>query len=814
MKYKSLCKIYIRNSVAALLAIVSIWMFGMIGVAEAIPTPDPSTYNLDGFLLTNDGSNYYTIIGYEGNENALIIPSHFEGNPIAAIGNSAFAHCDNLVEVTMPEGIKSIGDQAFIWCKNLETITIPDGVEYIGSGAFRYCYELEHVSLPSGVVSAEPAFNDCVKMIKRLPNYEIIVFENDACIIKSYHGVDEIVTIPDSLEGKTVVGIGQYAFMGNKKIKEIHMPDSIRAIGDSAFYQCMNLECITFSKNLITLGRNAFNYCWKVEELNLPDGLTTIGASAFSGMEALKEVTIPDSVMEIGANAFRFCKSLTIIEIPESVTRLEAGTFGDCSSLHKVTLPPTVTYFGTDLFFWCNNLYEIWGEPGSAAETYAKENNLIFISVLKDNEDSAQDTSKKVHPAGTRIIGDFKIEAYADGTCGIMDYYGSDKQLVIPKYVGEYKVIEICGTNPYWAPNFEHYNGVTSVFIPEGIERIGAWAFGAGNFTEIWIPDSALMIEPDFLDLCDQIESIHISVEHPILKFENNSLIDKRDNTLLLFCGKQATFDVPTGIVTIGEDAFYNKENLLRVTIPSSVRTLRNGAFAYCTNLESVRISEGVQRIDTHAFLACYRLSNINLPKSLVELKNEAFYLCDDLERIVMPDRVIKGDDLEELVESPIYYGFNRVFLNSPPTLDVYSGPGEDYYRNAEGRAVLATSDKVYCAGSEDNWLMVAYESNEGIPKIGYVQNPISAANFEFSKLTFDFLNSLIIQDCELKDTPYSTGNSIKALNSNQMVTYLESYIEDDRGTVKWVYIETSIDGKKIRGYIPHAAIQITETEE
>lgn len=646
-------------------------------------------------------------------------------------------------------------------------------------------------------------------MIKRMPNYEIIVFENDACIIKSYHGVDEIVTIPDSLEGKTVVGIGQYAFMGNKKIKEIHMPDSIRTIGDCAFYQCMNLESIILPKNLITLDNNAFFYCWKVENINLPHGLKTIGAGAFSQMEALKEITIPNSVLQIGANAFRFCKALQSVEIPDSITRLEDGTFGDCYALNKIILPPTVTSFGSDVFFWCNNLCEIWGEPDSFAQNYAMESDLIFISTVDTDTKSIQNEPIKVYPEGTRIIGDYKISAYANGTCGVMDYYGENKEMVIPEYIGDYKVTEICGTH-----YFGLYDGVTSVRIPEGIEYIGEYAFIGCDFNEIWIPESATMIDPTFLDLCDDLEKIHISSNHPILKYENDCLIDKRDNTLLLFCGNQTTFDVPTGIVTIGEDAFYNKENLLRVTIPSSVRTLRNGAFEYCTNLESVRISEGVQRIDTHAFLACYRLSNINLPKSLVELKNEAFYLCDDLERIVMPDRVIKGDDLEELVEFPIYYGFNRVFLNSPPTLDVYSGPGEDYYRNAEGRAVLATSDKVYCAGSEDNWLMVAYESNEGIPKIGYVQNPISAENFEFSKLTFDFQNSLIIQDCELKDTPYSTGNSIKVLNLNQMVTYLESYIEDDRGTVKWVYIETSIDGKKIRGYIPHAAIQITETEE
>jgi len=806
MKHKSLFTFFFRCSVATLVFIIFILM---IGIAEALPTPDSTTYTLDGFLLADDDSNQFTIIGYDGNEKTIRIPSHFEGKPIVAIGNSAFAHCDSFVEVSVPDSVKSIGDQAFIWCKNLKSLSLPEGLEYIGTGAFDYCHELECASLPNSVVSAEPAFSDCAKMIKRLPNYEIIVFENDACILKSYHGVDEVVTVPDKLEGKTVVGIGQYAFMGNKQIKEIHMPDSIRTIGDSAFYQCMNLEIITLPKNLITLDNNAFYYCWKVENIILPQGLKTIGVGAFSQMEALKEISIPSSVIKIGADAFRFCKALQNVEIPDSISRLEDGTFGDCYSLNKITLPPTVTSLGSDVFFWCSNLCEIWGEPNSFAESYAKESNLVFISTLDADPQTAQNAPAKVYPAGTRVIGDYKVSAYEDGTCGIIDYYGENKELVIPEYIGDYKVTEICSSN-----QFDRYYGVTSIFIPEGVTCIGKWAFIGCDFSEISIPNSATLIEPDFLDLCDDVETVHISPEHPSLKYEQDCLIDKRDNTLILFCGKQSSFTIPNGITAIGEDAFYNKVNLEHVKIPSSVKTIHQFAFSFCTNLKSVRIEEGVLSIGFHAFSSCYALTDINLPSSLIEIENEAFLVCESLEEIKTPTGVLRDDELEKMKEFPPYWGFNRIYIKSPNTLDVYSGPGKEYHRNADGKALLATSDEVYCAGREGDWLMIAYESNAGIPKIGYVQNPISAADFEFSELEFEYQETVVAQDCELKDTPYATGNCIKALPPNHAATYLESYIEDDRGTMKWVYIETSIDSKKVRGYIPYEAIHIPETKE
>lgn len=464
-------------------------------------------------------------------------------------------------------------------------------------------------------------------------DFAITELENGTCIISGYSGEASSVIIPNEIEGKTVVGIGEYAFLNCKTIEEVQIPDSVHTIGHSAFYQCLNLKSITLPESLVSIGPHAFYLCHKVESLELPKGLKTIGSSAFSSMEALQSINIPDSVTEIGPWAFSFCKSLLSIEIPDSITRIETGAFHGCYSLRKVTIPASVTFFGDDAFSWCD-LCEIWGESASAAEAYAKELGVLFVPITVSNSSQQESTSGKVYLAGTRVIDDFKIEAYADGTCGIKDYYGGNSHLVIPEYVGEYRVVEICECY-----SFGLYKGITSVFIPEGVVRMNNNAFLGCSITEMWIPDSLVEFSPYALDLCDEMEVIHVSQNHPFLRYENDCLIDKRNNRLILFCGQQSSFTIPSGISIIGYDAFYGRYNLQTVIIPGTVEIIENGAFSFCRYLESVTLMEGVQRIDELAFSSCSHLKTVNFPQSLTEIGEEAFSYTD-LEYVVIPPSV------------------------------------------------------------------------------------------------------------------------------------------------------------------------------
>ena len=77
---------------------------------------------------------------------------------------------------------------------------------------------------------------------------------------------------------------------------------------------CKELKKITFPNTLRKIGDEAFYFCG-FEELHLPDKLEEIGDSAFFRCNSLKYVFIPKSVKSIGRWVFHGCSKLEYLEI-------------------------------------------------------------------------------------------------------------------------------------------------------------------------------------------------------------------------------------------------------------------------------------------------------------------------------------------------------------------------------------------------------------------------------------------------------------------------------------------------------------------
>ena len=152
------------------------------------------------------------------------------------------------------------------------------------------------------------------------------------------------VTIPEkatnSLNGKsyTVTAIADKAFRNtssNGEITSITLPDSLKEIGDFAFFSCL-----------------------KLEDINLPDGLTKIGYQAFQNCYSLTEITIPSSVTTMGSHVFNRCTGLKEVTFEKNsqLSALPDATFANCESLESFTLPNGFTSIGENAFYKCGNL--------------------------------------------------------------------------------------------------------------------------------------------------------------------------------------------------------------------------------------------------------------------------------------------------------------------------------------------------------------------------------------------------------------------------------------------------------------------------
>lgn len=178
---------------------------------------------------------------------------------------------------------------------------------------------------------------------------------------------------------KSQTEIGFCCFRLCTGLKEFTCPEELTVINESAFSDCKSMASITFNDGLKTIGTDAFSGCESLEKLEFPDTLESIGPQSFQMCKGLKEVNIPPKVDNIPKRAFKYCESLESLELPESVTAIGSKAFAHCSSLKEIYIPETVSEIAETAFEDCDSL-TIKGKAGSYAEKYAKINEIEFVA--------------------------------------------------------------------------------------------------------------------------------------------------------------------------------------------------------------------------------------------------------------------------------------------------------------------------------------------------------------------------------------------------------------------------------------------------
>lgn len=199
--------------------------------------------------------------------------------------------------------------------------------------------------------------------IKAFAESDFTYEESDGKLtITGYKGSAGELTIPSTIDAKTVVAIKDHAFhersgsdTKGKCLKKVTISEGIKTIGLLAFCGCDNLETVTFPESLTDMGAQSFLQCSKLKAITIPAGVTQIQNSAFQET-ALEEVIIPGTVTRISSAAFRLCSQLKRVKIESK----------------------TVVFESNDVFGNCNEDLVIYAENDSTAKTYANTNGISF----------------------------------------------------------------------------------------------------------------------------------------------------------------------------------------------------------------------------------------------------------------------------------------------------------------------------------------------------------------------------------------------------------------------------------------------------
>ena len=139
--------------------------------------------------------------------------------------------------------------------------------------------------------------------------------------------------------------------------------------------------------------------------------------------------------------------------------------------------------------------------------------------------------------------------------------------------------------------------------------------------------------------------------------------------------------------------------------------------------------------------------------------------------------------------------------------LNVYTGPGMDYLRAANGKAMTSTNGTVYVCGWENGWLMVLYRVSKGGARIGFVDGQKIKGDVYADYLEFAYQDAAVTRRVSVTDDPVSSFAPLATLQKGDAVTYLGT-LNNDR---TWAYVQAETSEGLVRGCVPFDAIEIQE---
>lgn len=252
-----------------------------------------------------------------------------ENSHLKIIGTGAFIYCTALKEIIIPASVELIANSAFKGDYNdgsaLEKVTFANGskLKKISSQAFAHCNSLISIELPEGLttlgdedIDDDGVFSDCTSLTTiKLPKSLTTIGNVDASFITkgSFYNCTALTSIqlPENLQT-----LGAYSFYGCRALKSIELPANIQEIGNDAFQECTKLSTlVSYIKDPFEV--SAFYKC--PATLFVPSGTKAL----YEALNDWKSLTIKETI----AGDLNGDEEVNLDDVDPAVNLIMTGSF-------------------------------------------------------------------------------------------------------------------------------------------------------------------------------------------------------------------------------------------------------------------------------------------------------------------------------------------------------------------------------------------------------------------------------------------------------------------------------------------------------
>ena len=285
--------------------------------------------------------------------------------------------------------------------------------------------------------------------------------------------------------------------------------------------------------------------------------------------------------------------------------------FAGNSKIKKVVIDEGVTSIGDDVFAYCSNIntvsipstLEKWGRMSEATiQKYTVADDNATYQVREDHSLYSKDGKVLIDCAGNDNATTYEVPDGVEKIGGFA--FDGGNSLVKLTLQGENLVLEDYALfHPY----------IESIEIKEGVKSLGKHSSVDGVImNEIDLPSTVIDIGNFFKGL-PTIQKINVAEENSIYKDVDGVVIRKQEGALVCYPGGKTdeSYRTPEGVYSIDKEAFYAHDYLKELEVGYQVQSVVEQALSNMKVLEKITFYNTECSIDSGMLFYCSQVNQI-----------------------------------------------------------------------------------------------------------------------------------------------------------------------------------------------------------